>query len=72
MLIVILCVTLVLTVSIGQHHGTRRLTRGFLVSIGAKLTRTITTGITDAQCAGYGKMLKNRLILGKFGGIPCL
>ena len=58
MLIVILCVTLVLTVSIGQHHGTRRLTRGFLVSIGAKVTCTTTTGITDGrygECAGKNK-----------------
>ena len=53
MLIVILCVTIVLTVSIGRHRGARRLTRGFLVSIGAKLTCTITTGITDGQYEAY-------------------
>ena len=49
MLIEILCVTFVLTVSIGRHRGVRRLTHGFLVSIGAKLTCTITTGITDGR-----------------------
>ena len=49
----ILCVTLVLTVSIGRHHGTRPPSHGFLVSIGAKLTRTITTGITDGQYEAY-------------------
>ena len=49
MLIGILCVSLVLTVSIGRLRGTRPPTRGFLVSIGAKLTRTTTTGITDGR-----------------------
>ena len=53
MLIVILCVTLVLTVSIGRLLGNRPPTRGFLVSIGAKLTCTITTGITDGQYEAY-------------------
>ena len=49
MLIEILCVTLVLTVSIGRHHGARRLTHGFLVSTGEKPTRTTTIGITDGR-----------------------
>ena len=53
MLIVILCVTIVLTVSIGRHRGARRLTHVFLVSTGAKVTCTTTTDIMDGRCAAY-------------------
>ena len=62
MLIEILCVTLVLTVSIGRHHGARRLTHGFLVSTGEKPTRTTTIGITDGRCGECAGKNKHHLL----------
>ena len=73
MFIVILCVSLVLTVFIGRHRGARRLTRGFLVSTGEKLTHTTTTGIMDGRCGEcWIQMLKFEGSLGKFGGVHIL